>query len=170
MADQLAVDVKCRVGWLYRDLSGLATIADASHLEYARTFVDGVASEEADKIWHHGGMIAGGESHDWELSALRRQLFGSEIQATIARVKLILLVNLGTASSDVLELKSSPVRGWSAAIGEAGVLQAAADSCLLLTNRRTGWGVSAGTADRVRIFNPGLTAIEYQLVVVGCSA
>lgn len=170
MSDQLAVDLRCRLGWMLRDASDLATVADISQLEYARTFSDGVATDEADAIWHHSGELSGGATDEWSLDALPRSVFGGEIEISLAKVKLVFLVNLGASAADSLQLQGGSDHPWTAPFGATGLAQAPADSCLLLTNRRTGWTVTPGVADTLSVYNPGLAPVGYQLVIVGATA
>jgi hypothetical protein len=40
----------------------------------------------------------------------------------------------------------------------------------LLSNKKDGWTVTAGTGDILRIRNPGANPITYQVAIVGTSA
>lgn len=171
MADTLAIDLRCTLTWLFQEEGPVATISDSSKLEYSRTLEDGTATDQADKLWHTERSLAGGASDDWDLTSLTASLFGGTLTLSLAKVKAVFLVNLSTVAGDLLHLRGAASNAWFAPFNSASDhVKAPADSCVLLTNRKTGWTVTGGSADVLRVHNPGGTAVTYRLVIVGTSA
>jgi len=170
MADTLAIDLRCTLAWLFQEEGPLATVSDSSKLEYSRTFEDGTGTDQADKLWHQERTLAAGASDDWDLTSLSTALFGGTLTLSLAKVKAVLLVNLSTVASDVLQLRGAASNPWFAPFNSAtDHVKAPADSCVLLTNRKTGWTVTNSSADVLRVYNPGAAAVSYRLVIAGTS-
>jgi hypothetical protein len=170
MADTLAIDLRCTLAWLFQEEGPLATVSDSSKLEYSRTFEDGTATDQADKLWHQERTLAGGASDDWDLTSLSTALFGGTLTLSLAKVKAVLLVNLSTVASDVLQLRGAASNPWFAPFNSSSDhVKAPADSCVLLTNRKSGWTVTGGSADVLRVHNPGGAAVSYRIVIAGTS-
>ena len=172
MADTLSVDVRASLAWLFQEAIDLTTIADSSKLEYARSLADGIAADQADKLWHDERTIAAGANDDLDLTALVNTVFGSTLTIALAKVKALLIVNTSTVSGDELRLDSSVSNGFRAPFNgsAASIVEVGADSALLLCNKKDGWAVTAGTGDILRIHNPGANAITYRIAVIGTSA
>ena len=171
MADTLAVDIQASLAWLFQDALDLTTVADVSQLAFARSLADGTAAGQADKLWHDRRTIAAGANDDLDLTALTQSLFGGTVTIPLAKVKALLVVNTATAAGEDLEVGGSGGAEWSAPFGAAGdKVKVPADSCLLLVNRVSGWTVTNGAADVLRIRNAGSGGIDYQIAIVGTSS
>jgi hypothetical protein len=171
MSDTLTSEIKASIGWLFQDALDLSTVSDSSQLSYHQTFVDGTNSDQADKIWHDVRTLASGVHEDLTLSALATLLFGSIGAIALAKVKAILLVNTATTAGENLIVGGATSNEWQGPFVTAGdKLSVPADSCLLLMNKKAGWTVSSGSADRLRIANTGAGTITYKIAVLGTSA
>jgi len=172
MADTLASDVRASIGWLFQETLDLSTLADSSKLEYSRSLADGVADDQADKVWHDTRTVAATSNDDLDLTALAMTVFGASINLSLAKVKAILVVNTAATAGDELEVGGAgsnalvgPFNGSTSAVVEVG-----ADSALLLCNKRDGWPVVSGTGDILRIRNPNSGAVTYKIAILGTSA
>lgn len=174
MADTLSTDVKVSLAWLFQDELDLSTVADTARLEYSRSLADGTGADQADKVWHDQRIVAAASDDDLDLTNLTSSIFGSTVTINFAKVKAILLVNTSTTSGDELRVGGAgaggnafgaPFNGDQDAVVEAG-----ADSALLLSNKTDGWTVTAGTGDILRINNPTGNAITYQIAIIGTSS
>ncbi len=59
---------------------------------------------------------------------------------------------------------------WLGPFGASGnKLNVPADSCLLLVNKKSGWNVTAGAADKFRVANSGTGSITYKIAIIGNS-
>lgn len=174
MADTLTVDVKASLHWLFQESLDLANVTDAARLEYARSINDGVAVDQADKLWHDQRTLASGASENLDLTALTQSVFGSTVTISFARVKAILIVNLATAANEDLAVggAGSGANAWHAPFKndpDAKVV-VAADSVLLWVNKKNGWTVINNSSDVLKIANDGLGSVTYRIAIVGTSS
>lgn len=171
MATTLATEVQCRVRWLLEDAADLTAATDQAELDYERATAEGTGAQQANRIWRTQRTLSAGSSDEWDLSNLTAELLGGTTTTALDGVKAVVLRNLSQASGDVLRLKSGATQPWLAPFGgSAGAIEAGADGCLMLASPLDGWMVAAGSADRLRVENPGASAIEYQLVIVGAES
>jgi hypothetical protein len=171
MADSLTAQIKASLNWLFQESLDLATVNDDAKLEYDRSFADGTAADQADKIWHDSRTLASGASDDLDLNALTNTIFGSTVTINMAKVKAILIVNTATTAGEDLTVGGAAAQEWTAWVGAAGdKVRVPADSCLLITNRKSGWSVTNGASDTLRVTNTGAGSITYKIAVLGTSA
>ena len=148
MADTLTAQIKASLAWLFQESLDLANVIDDSSLQYDRSFADGVAADQADKLWHDNRTLASGASDDLDLNALASTIFGSTVTINLAKVKGVLIVNTATTAGEDLTVGGAAAQEWTAWVGAAGdKVRVPADSCLLITNRKTGWTVTNGAAN-----------------------
>jgi hypothetical protein len=171
MADFLTSQIKASLNWLFQEALDLANVADDAKLEYDKTFADGVAADQADKIWHDSRTLAAAANDDLDLNALTNTIFGSTVTINLAKVKAILIVNTATTAGEDLTVGGAPAQEWTAWVAAAGDrVRVPADSCLLISNRKTGWTVTNGASDTLRITNTGAGSITYKIAVLGTSS
>ncbi len=171
MTQTLSSEIKVSLGWLHQDVPDVSTIIDGARLEYHVALPDGAGADEADRIWHDERTLAAGDSEELDLSALPMMLFGDSLSVAMAKVKALLLINLATDAGDGLLIGDATSHAWQGPLAAAGdKLLVPADSCLLLVNKKNGWTVLAGSADRLKIANAGANEISYKIAIVGASA
>ena len=173
MADTLAIDLRASLTWLFSEALDLSSVNDQSTLEFDASLADGTGDDQADLIWHDERTLAAAASENLDLTALATVIFGGTVPINFAKVKAILIVNTSTTA------------GHELLVGGAGAGQAFAtpfnnnvsakvgvgpDSPLLLVNKQSGWAVTAGTGDILRVQNSGASAATYRIVIVGTSA
>lgn len=170
MADTLTSELRASLTWQFQDMVNVSTVTDSSLLDFRHTLADGTASNQADKVWHDQRTLSVGANEDLLLSALPVTLFGNSLSIALVRVKAILLVNTSTIDGEKLTLGGAPSHEWLGPFGASGnKLVVPADSCLLLVNKKSGWNVTAGTADKFRIANSGTGNITYKIAILGTS-
>lgn len=168
MAATLTTDIKASLAWLFQDALDLTTIADASRLEFAASLSDGSGNDQANKLWHELRSVAVSSNDDLTLSSLPQTIFGSAVTVALVKVKALLIINTAATAGEDLLVGAAASHPWAAPFGGTGhQVRVPAGSCLLLVNTKTGWAVSAGSADVLRIANAGTGAISYKLAVVG---
>jgi hypothetical protein len=171
MPDSLTAQIKSSLHWLFQESLDLATVADDARLEYDKTLADGAADDQADKVWHDSRTLASAASDDLDLTALVNTIFGSTVTISFAKIKAILIVNTATTAGDDLTVGGAIAQEWTAWVGAAGdKVRVPADSCLLISNKKTGWTVTNGASDTLRITNAGANPITYKIAVLGTSA
>ncbi len=171
MAATLSTEVKASLAWLMQDAQGLTTVADASRLEYAAPLDNGAAADQADALWHDLRTLAASANDDLVLSALAQTLFESAVTVGFAAIKALLIVNTATTAGEELIVGAAASDPWGAPFGAtAHQVRVPAGACLLLVNTKSGWTVSGGSADVLRIANAGAGSIDYKIALVGVRA
>ncbi len=172
MATSLSVDIKASLTWLQADALDLSTISDNAKLEFDKSTANGTGADQADLLWHDQRAVAAASNDDLDLTALASTIFGSAVTVNMAKVRGLLILNTSTTSGEVLRVGgagagsalASPFNGDVDAVVEVGP-----DSCLMLSNKKDGWAVTAGTGDILRIANPNAASVTYQIAIVGTS-
>jgi hypothetical protein len=171
MAETLASEVKVSLGWLLQDAGALGNVADSSQLSFHHAFANGTDTDQADKVWHDERTLAAGANEDLVLPNLPLSLFDNSLAIALANVKAILLLNTATDDGEDLAVGGATSHEWQGPFAAAGdKLVVPADSCLLLLNKKSGWTVAAGSADKLRIANAGSGDITYRIAILGTSA
>jgi len=172
MADTLNADLAASLAWVFRDELDLSTVSDAAALAYERGLTDGVAADQADKIWHATRTLAGSSNDDLDLTALALTLFGASLTINLAKVKAILIVNTSTSAGEILRVGGATSAAFAAPFNDVAtsVVEVGPDSPLLLANKKDGWAVAGGSADVLRIANPNAGSVTYKIAILGTSA
>lgn len=171
MPDTLTSQIKASLAWLFQESLDLATVEDDAKLDYDRSFADGTGTDQADKIWHDSRTLAAGASDDLDLNTLTNSIFGSTVTINFAKIKAILIVNVATTTGEDLTVGGAASQEWTAWVGAGGdKVRVPADSCLLISNRKSGWAVTNGASDTLRITNTGAGPITYRIAILGTSA
>ncbi len=171
MPETLASEIKLSFQWLHQETLDLSRVFDRSQLDYHLALANGTGAGEADKIWNDLRTLAAGANEDLILSALPLTLFGDSLSVALVKVRAILLINESTTAGDDLAIGGAPSHEWQGSFAAAGdKLIVPADSCLLLVNRSSGWPVTAGSTDKLRIANGSGHDIDYKIAVLGTSA
>jgi hypothetical protein len=171
MSETLSSEIKTSLGWLNQDALDLSIVSDSARLEFHATLADGTGADQADRVWHDVRTLTAGTNEDLVLSALPLAIFGDTLNIALAKVKAILLVNAAAVAGENLIVGGALAREWQGPFAAAGdKLVVPADSCLLLINKKSGWAVATGSADKLRIANGGTGDISYKLAILGTSA
>ena len=171
MSDTLSVDAKASLEWLLQDVDDLTTISDTSKLAFKHSFTDGTAADEADVLWHDERTLSAAANDDLDLTALARTIFGGALTVTLSKVKALLIVNTHATAGEDLTLGAAATNAWVGPFGAAThTLDVSAESSVLLINRKTGWTVSDGSSDVLRITNSGTGDITYRIAIIGTSS
>lgn len=169
MPDTLSSEIKVSCSWMWKEALDLSTVIDSARLEYSRALSDGAGADQASVVWHDQRSIAAGANDDLDLAGgLSNTLFGTAVTVSFTKIKAILIINTSIVDGDKLRVGggANPFTGPFAGSGSAQV-ELGADSALLLSSKKDGWNVTAGSGDIVRVSNPGVTAITYRIVVLG---
>lgn len=137
-------------------------------LRYAISQVvsDGADANEASMHWHDSRQLLASGTDDIDLAGGITNAFGATI--TFARVKSILVRNKGTTAA-AITVGPSPTNGVANFLGTNDRLPAGAWMAMGLFDA-TGWVITAGSADRIRVTNTsGSLTQEYEIIVIGSS-
>lgn len=133
---------------------------------------NGTGAGQADKVFSDQRTLTASSTEDLDLAGVLTDAFGATI--TFARIKLILVEALATNVNNVVigGAASNQFINWVGAATHQVVVRpggffvlgtGAADA--------TGYAVTAGTGDLLRIGNSGAgSSVVYNIVLIGCSA
>lgn len=156
----------------------LSTPQDAINLSKSIAFAFGTGAGKGDQVFHDRRILAGGASEDLDLAGVLTNAYGATV--TFAKVKAILIFNRSdeTLTSPVAHTATDAeiAVGGAAANEFQGPFQAAGDAIgipaggafLIAGNWATGWAVTAGTGDLLKIENlDGSDEACYDIVIIG---
>lgn len=155
----------------YKDLGDNASVADPTLmavLEYQKALTDGRGADSADVVYVTSFNLAAGANLDIDLNGgANETAFGDAL--AFAKLRGIMLLNDDTTDGDVLRLGGIGATGlvnWISA--NTAYVTVGPGMFLIHRTDATGYAVTAGTADILRITNPGSNAIAGRLAIWGC--
>jgi hypothetical protein len=141
-------------------------------LSYGVTLTDGTAAGQADRMFTDRRTIAASSNDDLDLAGSLTDGFGATI--TFARVKAIIISAAAGNTNNVLVGgdATNTFLTYTVVEGDAIILRPGATLALIAgAADATGYAVTAGTGDLLRITNSGAgTSVTYDIVVIGASA
>lgn len=144
----------------------------AAPLQFSRGYAlpNGTGSGQADLIWDDRRTIAASGTDDLDLAGTLTDIYGATV--TFARIKAIVVAAAAGNANNV-------VIGAAATNQFVGPFGSATHTChvrpggvaAFVATDATGWPVTAGTGDLLRIANSGAgTSVTYDIVLLGASA
>lgn len=127
------------LGWNWNDGA-----VDNDQFKYAKILNTGDGVNQAEGAWHSESReLVSGESDLFDLSALTRIVLNSQLVTRFARVKALQIINLSTEGG-LLIIGGAVCDPWWEPFGDrSDTVQCPLDSSVFLSNRRTGWPVTA---------------------------
>lgn len=143
-----------------------------SKTDYKRTFIlaDGVAADQANKIWSDTRTLAASATEDLDLAGALPDAFGSLI--TFARIKLLAIYAAVANTNDVL-VGGASANQFLSPFGDASdvVRVKPGGLFLLVAPGATAYPVTAGTGDKLKVANSAAgTPVDYDIILAGASA
>jgi hypothetical protein len=130
----------------------------------------GTAANQADKYWSDQRTIAASSNDDLDLAGSLTELITGTL--TFVRVKGI-IVYASTANTNNVIIggsASNPLINWVTGTNPAVVVRPGGLFCLIAPDA-TGYAVTAGTGDILRLSNSGAgTTVTYDIHLIGASA
>jgi hypothetical protein len=168
----LNTDISINVNASYSAALDLVT-ASAPLLKLYRTlFGSGTAAGQADKVFSDTRTITASSNDDLDLAGVLTDAFGVAI--TFVKVKAIIVVAAAANVNNVVigGGASNPVSTFMTGTTPAILVRPGAMFALVAGSAdATGYGVTATTADILRITNGGAgTSVTYDIIVIGTSA
>lgn len=152
--------------------AGLDLASQVSQLQWSRGFAldSGVGANQADKIFSDTRTIAASGTDDLDLAGALTDAFGAVM--TFVKVKAI-GVSASPANVNNVVVGNAAANQFQGPFGAVTHTVAIAPGGMFLIARpdATGWGVTAGTGDLLRVTNGGAgTSVTYDVVILGTSA
>lgn len=149
----------------------LTTITDPLQFRRAVSLTDGTAAGQANKVFHDRRTLAASATEDLDLSGVLLDAYGAAI--TFARIKGI-IISAAAANVNNVVVGAAASNQWVTLLNSTGTLTlrpGASFAALTGAADGTGWAVTAGTGDLLKVANSGAgTSVEYDVIVVGASA
>lgn len=139
---------------------------------YAAELANGVAAGQADKIWADTNTLAASANVDLDLAGVLLDVFGQAI--AFARIKAIILSALAGNTNNVVlggAATNTFVGPFGAATHTLAVRPGATLALFAGAGDATGYPVTAGTGDLLRVANGGAgSTVTYDIMIIGASA
>jgi hypothetical protein len=157
------------------ELSALLDLATAQvPLNFTRAvgLASGTGAGQADRIFHDRRTLAASATEDLDLAGSLVDPFGATI--TFARIKALLIAAAAGNTNNVIVggAATNQFLTWVGAGTHTVVVRPGGVLALLAGGAdATGYAVTAGTGDLLRIANSaGGTSVDYDIVLIGASA
>lgn len=154
-------------------LTGAVDIGDVQHsVSYGPTisFGDGSGANQITRIFADTRTLAASANEDLDLAGGLTDAIGQTI--TLARVRGLLIRAAGANTNNVI-VGGAASNGWITAFGGAThtITLRPGGILLLAAPDATGYAVTAGTGDLLRIANSSSgTPVSYDIVILGATA
>ncbi len=149
----------------------LTTTTDPLQFRRAVTLGSGTAAGQADKVFHDRRTLAASATEDLDLAGVLLDVYGAAI--TFARVKGI-FISAAAANVNNVIVGAASATQWATLLNATGTITlrpGASFGAMSGAADGTGWAVTAGTGDLLKVANSaGSTSVEYDIVIVGASA
>lgn len=146
----------------------LSAPAETVQKAVSQSLAFGDGSDEADMIWHDSRTLAATTSENIDLAGTLVNAFGATI--TFSKVKAIFIHNNGDTAG-VLEVGAAATPfGGPLKDAASDIITVPHNGMFLSTNPESGWTVTAGSADLLKINNTAAVIAGYDIVIVGVSA
>jgi hypothetical protein len=132
---------------------------------------DGTAAGKADRVFHDRRTLAASATEDLDLAGVLTDAFGAAV--TFVKVKGLFIAADITNTNNVV-IGAAAANPWAALLGAAGTITLRPGASLGVMAGPadvTGYAVTAGTGDLLKVANSGAgTSVSYDIVIVGTSA
>lgn len=150
----------------------LASASVPLDLQFIASLTNGIGAGQADQIFHDRRTIAASANDDLDLAGTLTNAFGQTV--TFAKVKAIVVAAAAANVNNVLVGGDATNTFFTYAVaeGDALILRPGATFALVAGSAdATGYAVTAGTADLLRLSNSGAgSSVTYDVVIIGTSA
>jgi hypothetical protein len=168
MAPTLTTKISVAFQAEYANVSDLGTAVDPIDLQRVIRMPSGTAVGQADRCWQGRHTLAASGSENLDLAGGLTDEFGNVL--TFVKVKGIYVRAADANVNDVI-IGGAASNGFLGPFGAAAHTIAVAPGIMQPLTTKIGWGVTAGTADILKVANGGAgTSVTYDIVIIGTSA
>lgn len=153
--------------------SALDLTTPTSTVDWARdiALATGTAAGQADMIFTDERTLAASATEDLDLAGVLTGPFGATL--TFARIKG-LAISASASNTNNVVIGAAASNAWATLLNSTGTVTLRPGGNFMVSAGvadATGWAVTAGTGDLLKIANSaGSTSVVYQLVIIGASA
>lgn len=150
----------------------LANAAVPLSKSYAASLTNGVAAGQADRVFHDQRPLAASASEDLDLAGVLVDALGDSI--AFAKIKA-LIISAAAGNTNNVVVGGAATNGFVSWVGGAThtvtVRPGATLALFAGSADSTGYAVTAGTADLLKVANSGAgSTVTYDIIVIGTSA
>lgn len=131
----------------------------------------GTAAGQADRLFYDERTLGASANEDLDLAGVLTDNFGATF--TLLRVKA-LVVTASASNVNNVVVGAAASNAWATLLGATGTITVRPDTTVAAcvgSADGTGYAVTGGTGDLLRIANSGAgTSVTYQIVIIGASA
>ena len=130
------------------------------------TLTDGTGSSQIKKIFRDQRTVSAASNDDIDLAGGLVDAFGLTI--TLTKLRMLLVLNNNTTAGDVLHIGAAGTNPMSTIFADTtDKLIVGPSGLALLYSPVDGYTVTGGSADVLRIRNPGANSISYNIYIAG---
>lgn len=177
MATTLAINtMRINIAWGFENVLTLGNTIQNNAFDYNKTLANGTAASQADLLYVATGTLAGAASVALDLAGSLLDAFGNTI--TFARIRSM-FVELQTATAaSAITVGGNATNSFANWITSAGAIntdqpriRVRNGGCFgLFSIDATGYAVTAGTADLLKLLNEdGVNTATYRVALIGAS-
>lgn len=167
MATNLAATIKAAINATYGNVLEFGEAVQRTQYNVAQAFTDGTGADQATKLWTDQRTIAASSNDDLDLAGGISDAFGAAL--TLTKVKALLIKAAATNVNDVVVGGAASNQFLTPfGAGTDKVKVKPGGTLVLIAPDATGYGVTAGTGDLLRVANSGAgSTVTYDIVIVG---
>lgn len=158
---------------LYKASLDLSEVQNPMLKSYAKILQTGTGAGQADKFWHDRRTLAASTGEDLDLNgAALTDPFGAALAFVRVKGLIIAAADANTNNVIVGNAASNGFVSWVGGATHTVTLRPGAVMALFAGQAdATGYAVTAGTADLLRVLNGAAgSTVDYEIIVVGASA
>jgi hypothetical protein len=149
----------------------LGTGRAAQSLSRSMSLSSGTGAGKADRVFSDRRTLAASATEDLDLTGVLLDAFGSAI--TFARIKGLIIVAAAGNTNNVV-VGAAATNAWATLLGATGTVILRPGAFLAVGTGvadATGYAVTAGTGDLLKVANSGAgTPVSYDVHIIGASA
>lgn len=141
------------------------TSGSASFPSLSRTITDGTGAGQCNKWYRSYRTLASGAADNLDLAGSLLDPFGNTLTFTGIKYVAIALISASANGTNKLTVGNA-TNPWVGPMGSTGTIDVY-DSLELYHPSASGWAVTAGTGDILKINNGGASSITYCVLIAG---
>jgi hypothetical protein len=173
MANSLVCNpISVTLPWNFTKAFGLGSGQDNNSVSVKVDLENGELTDQVSEKFSDLRTLPGATTENLDLAGVLTNTWGETV--TFARVKAILVILLTGAAGAVLEVGGAGANAWIGPFGSTTGKQtlrkslSQAGAYFNIAPDATGWPITAGTGDLLKINNLDAAAITYKIVLLGC--
>jgi hypothetical protein len=149
----------------YTSALDLRTLVDELATAYSDAFTDGTGASQANRLFADTRTLADGADESLDLAGGLTDAFGTTI--TLAKLKALVIINPSATQTLTVGNAADPILLFGTA---AHTVNIPPGGKLMMDWPGTGWTVTGGSADKLKIVNSAGAAVDYTIWLIGATA